>query len=519
MKYILLKIIIFLNTKKMKNFITNLDFLSLKIDFRFNDKGEKRHKTFLGGVMSGIYMIIIFLILIYFIFRYLSGEDLNVNYSIEKSKNINMTYSNKLPFMLRLTDYDKIAIDPENIFNITLRVWYNYYNENYGDYIIDKYDLIPVEKCDINKHFGEYKKYFKTILHLDTFMCPQERFYNQTLYGIYGDATEFSLYHFFFTKCDPLYNKNCIYNEITEDLLSNAYLDLIYVDYSINNLNKTDVKKVSIQRERIGISSSVYKRVWIFFRNIKYYTDFGLFYSRIQEENFHQLDSIRIDTDLKDINNSAERGTFLTLSFANSGNIGVYNRKYLRFQDYLATISGIFKFLFLLIEVINYNNAQNSFYRKIIRDFIIDNNIQRNNFKSSSINIDRSENKLISNGGVRKINSVKIRNKGKKIEKTIKEKEYFDSIYKSFFLPLKWIPKNKNDRIRIRWYIRVVNNRLSIIKILNSLEKIEKSYNFYFHEPIFFQDSLNNALQNNFIFNTNKKTNKYHKYITDINDN
>ena len=101
-------------------------------------------------------------------------------------------------------------------------------------------------------------------------MCPQERFYNQTLYGVYGDATEFSLYHFFFTKCDPLYNKNCKYNKITEDLLSNAYLDLIYVDYSINNFNKTEVKKVSIQRERIGISSSVYKRILIYFRNIEY---------------------------------------------------------------------------------------------------------------------------------------------------------------------------------------------------------------------------------------------------------
>ena len=503
----------------MQRFITNLDFLSLKIDFTFNDKGEKRHKTFLGGVMSGIYMIIVFLILIYFLFRYLSGEDLNVNYSIEKSTDLNMTYSNKLPFMLRLTDYDKKPINPENIFNITLKIWYNYYNENYGDYLIDKFDLVKVEKCDINKHFGEYKKYFRNILNIDTFMCPQERYYNQTLYGVYGDVKEFSLYHFFFTKCNINDNKNCIQNEITEDLLSNAYLDLIFVDYSINNMNKTNIKEVAVQRERIGISSSVYKRIWVYFRIIKYYTDYGLFYPIIHEENFHQLDSIRIDTDLKDINNSAEPGTFLTLSFANSGNIGVYNRKYLRFQDYLATISGIIKFIFLLIQIINYNNSRNSFYRKIIRDFIIEKNIRRTNFKSSSINFDKSENKLISNGGVRKINSVKIKPKGKYIEKTIKEKEYFDSIYKSFFLPLKWIPKSKNDRIRIRWYIRIVNNRLNIIKILNNLEKIEQSnYNFYFNEPLFFQDSLSNALQNNFIFNSQKKVNKYHKYITDIND-
>ncbi len=503
----------------MKTFIIKLDFLSLKIDFTFNDKGEKRHKTFLGGVMSGIYLIIIFLILIYFIFRYTSGDDLNVNFSIEKSKNLNMTYSHKLPFMLRLTDYDKKPINHENVFNISLKVWYNYYNEVYKDYLIDKYDLISVEKCDINKHFGEYKKYFKSILNIDTFMCPQERYINQTLYGVYGDAKEFSLYHFFFTRCNSTDNKNCIHNEIIEDLLSNAYLDLIYVDFSINNLNKTDMKQIAIQRERIGISSSVYKRIWIFFRNIKYLTDYGLFYPRIQEENFHQLDSIRIDTDLKDINNSAEPGTFLTLSFANSGNIGVYNRKYLRFQDYLATISGIIKFLFLCIQIINYNNSKNSYYKKIIKDFIIENNIKRNNIKSSTINIDKSENKLISNGGVRKINTVKIRSKGENIEKTIKKKEIFDSIYKSFFLPLKWIPKSKNERMLIKWYIRVVNNRLNIIKILNNLEKIERSnYNYYFNDPFFLQESLNNALQNNFITPSRKKTIRYHKYITDIND-
>ena len=58
--------------------------------------------------MSGIYIIIIFLILIYFIFRYLSGEDLNVNYSIEKSTDLNMTYSNISVLFILITKFVKI---------------------------------------------------------------------------------------------------------------------------------------------------------------------------------------------------------------------------------------------------------------------------------------------------------------------------------------------------------------------------------------------------------------------------
>ena len=43
-----------------------------------------------------------------------------------------------------------------------------------------------MSKCDINKHFSEYKQYFKNMEDLNSFICPEIRLNNQTLYGIYG---------------------------------------------------------------------------------------------------------------------------------------------------------------------------------------------------------------------------------------------------------------------------------------------------------------------------------------------
>jgi hypothetical protein len=84
---------------------------------------------------------------------------------------------------------------------------------------------------DLNKHIYQFKYYFKSILNIDTFICPLKRFYNQTLYNVYGDNHEFSFYHFYFSKWNASENKNCVSEEKSKRLIENGYLNLIYIDY------------------------------------------------------------------------------------------------------------------------------------------------------------------------------------------------------------------------------------------------------------------------------------------------
>ena len=495
----------------MKKCIKNFDFLSHKIHFTFDDEGKIRNKTFIGGGLSCCYFLLSISVIIYFIFKLLNREEFSVLYSNERKTDLNITYSHNLPFMLRLSDYDKKPINQENLFKITLKFWFNYYNEEYGDYLLDKYDEILLEKCDINKHFGEFKNYFESILNIDTFMCPLKRLTNQTLYGVYGDNHEYSFYHFYFSKCNISENEHCVSEEKSKRLLENAYLDLIYIDYSINHFNQTDMKTLLIKRDRFGISSSVYKRIWLYFNNIRYYSDDGLIFSSNKLNNFHQFDSIRIDTDLKDITNSDEPETFLTISIGNSGIVGVYNRKYLKFQDYLGIMSGMIKFLSFLIDFLNFNISNNSYYRKLIKDFILENKIKKTISRVNLLNSNLSKINLLNKSTKEKLN-----NQNKIVEQKLKEKALFQFNIKYFCFPLKYNGNNKNETMIIKWYIKTINSKLNIIKILNKLEKMDTNI----QESIFCQeDSIIDKgipqLNNYFTISERKKT----KFTINLNEN
>ena len=447
------------------NLIKSLDFFSLKTHLTINDKGETRYKNLLGGFLSFIYIIISVSVITFCIYRLLNKDDLHVIYSIERDEFINFTYSNKLPIMVRLSDYYRRALKTEKLYNISLKIWYNFYNNTLNDYTINVYDDIILEQCDINKHFGDYKKYFEKIKNINTYYCPLERLPNQTIFGIYGDNSNFSFYYYYFSKCS---NNNCYTEEEINKTLSNAYLDLIFVDYSINNLNKKQPNQLLIKSERIMTSSMVYKRINLYFRQIKYITDNGIFINKKKKDYFHQLDSIRFDTDIRDIYHSEEPKTFLTLSISNASEISVYNRYYLKFQDYLANICGIIKALNLFFHFINYNFAKNSYYIRIIKDFLIENSQLEKNCPKKSINFDFSS---LNNSGT---------NFGKKsvlssssLQLKLKEKEIIETKFKFRCLPIGFNFRRQKDYSVIEKSIKIINNRLSVIRILNKLEIIE----------------------------------------------
>ena len=448
------------------NLIKSLDFFSVKTHLTIGDKGEIRYKNIFGGFLSLLYIIISSSFIVYFLLRLLSQNDISVIYSIESNSLINISYSNELPFMVRLSDYYRHALKTDKLYNISLKVWYNFLNQTLDDYTIDFFDDIILEKCDINKHFGKYKKNFQHIKNVDSYYCPRDRLFNQTLFGVYGDNSNFSFYYFYFTKCLKSQDENCYDDEKINSILSHSYLDMVYLDYSVNNLNKKEHKKLNIKSERFLVSSSIYKRIWLSFREVKYITDNGLILTKKKEEQFHQLHSIKFDTDIRDIENSEEPGTFLTLFIGNSGEVSVYNRKNLKFQDYLANICGIVKAMSFIFGLLNYHFSKNSYYIKIIKDFLIENNLENNTKKYSNFEFPPS----LNNSDLIMIKKTK---KTSNLKYKLDEKEIIEKKFNLKFFPIKCIIKKKNDIETIERLIKIINNRLNIIDILNKLEIIE----------------------------------------------
>ena len=500
--------------KDLKYLIINSDFLSSPTHLTINERGQTRKKTFYGGILSIIYILISFGFTIYFIIRLLTRQDVSVMYSREMENIININYSNKLPIMVRLSDYYRKAINPEKIFNITMKICYSLPSKKIGENTIEFFDDVVLEKCDINKHFGEFKEHFINISNLDTYFCPRERLSNQTIFGVYGDFNNFSFYNFYFTLCSKKENINCYYPETIHEKLVNSYLDFIYIDYSIDNLQKESFKKIVIKSERLMISSSIYKKIYLYLKKVRYISDYGLILTSNKEEEFHQFDSLRFYTDLRDIDNmiySNEKGTFLTLSIGNSGEVSVYNRKYFKLQDYLANISGIIKCFTIIFKILNSNNSKNNFYKKLIKDFFIENKSQKNgkNITTQTSVLNNSDNLLLKNINKRSpvqehkimcVNNVKL-----------KEKENIDKKFRFTILPLRFAIQKKEDLEIIKWIIKTINNKMNLIEILKKLEVIEKLRNDFLNiqsspKNLFLksinlkEEAINKKLNNNYIY-------------------
>ena len=500
------------------HYIKNADILSFKVNFTFNDKGETRLKTLIGGTLSIFLIIISSIFTIYFLYRKFNRLDANVIYSTERIETLNLTYSSKIPFMFRVSDTYSKPIPNENIYHTYIRLWYTIENST-----IQLYEEIPMSKCDINKHFGNFKKYFINMSDLNSFICPDIRLDNQIIYGIYGGNLPFSYYDFNVLKClnNTIFNLTCKSEEEIHKKLSDAYLDLRFIDFTLDSLNKDKVEKIVIKSERFSISSTMYKRIWLYLTDIKFITDKGIIFSSSYEENFYKYDSMRFDTDLRNIDILDEPGDFLSFTILSSGNAVIYHRNYFKIQDYLATIGGIIKSVTLLCHIINHFNAKNAYFTKIITDFIIHNqlkvfkindedinqefnkqkyynlNTEKSNNNTSNLN-SKSDHKLNSYKNSNNLSFIRNLNENKKNIKfktnvirqlntysVVKQKDKFKKHFTSHFIPLHLSSKFKN-KVGINSYIKIIHKKMNIINILNSIEKNTKT-----------QDILSNTILRN----------------------
>ena len=121
--------------------------------------------------------------------------------------------------------------------------------------------------------------------------------------------------------------------------------------------------------------------------------------------------------------------------------------------------------------MLNYYNAKNSYYKKIVKDFLIENNIVK---KDKSLTINKSEQKIsnIFNNSSFQLN-IKESQKNiiKSLESKLKNKDVFKNKFKNSFFPFRLSSLKNNE---MKWYIQVINNKMNIIYILNVLEGYNK---------------------------------------------
>ena len=327
----------------MKSVIKKIDFLSHKATLTFNRKGETGYKTFIGGLISIICLFFSFICSFYFLYRMFSRKDASVIHSTNINPYVNLTYSHKLPFILRLTDTNSLPFeDDERKYYITASIWQGGTNDTSLSANAEQKSVsLNIGKCDINKHFSEeYKKYFEDFKDLNTYYCIEPRNSSQTIYGIYGNIYPFSYYSFTARYCRNT-TENNNFCEPTEEIQSTfndlgLFLDVIFIDYTFNALKKKNIKELFIRKDRYELSTVLFKRIWLYLENIKYIIDNGYIFSNKDIEDFHSYESVSSDFTIFE-----RKIVISTLTILNGMKTSIYNKEYTKFQDYLAIMGGL----------------------------------------------------------------------------------------------------------------------------------------------------------------------------------
>ena len=512
------------------HFLKSLDYLSDRVHLTFNKEGDIRNKTVYGGTISLISIILMALATIFFFIDLIKRNERNLISSTETSSYLNLTESYKIPFLFRLSDQNSIPYkNPEKLYKITFKFWYGGSNSTHGQLNEFKQENIDlkVEKCDINKHFGEYKTFFEKMLDLETFYCaiPGESKYN--LYGIYGNLYPFSYYNFYFIRCNISEDSNCYTPTEIENTLSNVYMDMRTINYEINS-NLIDVREITIRSERFMISLSVFKRIWMFLNNIKYITDNGFFLKKKYEINFFQYNSMRYDTDLRDtLRETTVPGTFLSFTVASTGHNLLFIRTFSKVQDYMATLSGIIRIVTIIAQFVNYFYSQNQYYFRLINGFIIPENQISQRYEENKINCEK-EFQIKSNRNIKLSNII-----GRKSAKVFPTSSFFMRVKKKrrksmnnynlkllineennmiikreihqrkslnclgYILPFFYYAGTQKNKNELRSCFYSINDNLNIVKVLIRLVRSERLLNVYL-------DNENNKNDKNDKNNSNK---------------
>ena len=446
---------IYNNKNSKMKYVSRFDYLSHHAKLTINSKGDTKFQTVFGGVLSVISIISSFVISTILFIQYIRKDSSHLTVSSESSFFYNFSYSHQTPFMMRLLDMNlKPYENPSNVYYIKMRYWYGGNNQSDNEFLSS--NEIPIEPCDINKHFSFYKHMLGASNDLSSYFCPRERQFNQTIKGVYRNSSPFGYYHFYLYK-----NAN---NTNASLLLQSAILDFKYIDYDISTVDRHRKKKPSLRTENFLFSSNQYKKIWIYLRHIKYVSDEGLVFTHKNTEEVYQVDSVRFDSvnakePIEDSDN-----IFGGIAIIGKSRGDIYYIKYIKFQEYIANISGMIRFIFTISYVVNYCYSRNCYYLMIINSFF-------NNKKSKNLIMLKERNSLVNSCTVNNFIEQKNRLINIKIQEKNNAKCDTNVNYKirinimKRFVPFKLIFSKKKFQV-IHEYYHEINRRLSIFSLL-----------------------------------------------------
>ncbi len=337
----------------LRYLVTFTDFISEKPQILLNN--SYRSKTIYGGLLSLISIILISVALLKFGYEMVTRANSTLAYNQTPVSTASFTYG-QFPFMVALLDNGLKLIENEDRYYYFLADVWNFTPDNSTGQIVMNLlrQTVQTEKCNLDKHFGAYRDYFKAVPYLSHHYCavPGQ---NITLFGIYGSIQPYNFLDFWVSTCvnDTSVNRtNCHSRQESQARLVNTYISYQYLDYFIDHSNIHNPGQLILNSEIIPVSSTIYKRDFFYIRNILYDTDLGYIFSSVTTQNYQKVSNFRETSDLRP--QGTVPGSFALLSIMMDNSVDQYSRRFTKFQEVLANIGGLFKGICLISYLLNY---------------------------------------------------------------------------------------------------------------------------------------------------------------------
>ena len=266
-------------------------------------------------------------------------------------------------------------VNQERIFNFAAEFW-EYYQETNATtnktILISKKTSLPVEKCDTNKSFGEYKDLYQDLSTLSSSYCITPGKHNVTLYGVFGQIkTGFSFINIYMNKCingtDTSISSgrtDCYSQTDINKALSVVNFAYTFVDYDIDHENVSNPVTAVSRTELLALSSTIFTRILQYRKNVIYNSDYGFVFEDKETLKLSQHDTLSYSVDLR--SQGVYPGSFSSMGIFLSSKTDKYNRSYAKLQNLLANIGGIVKLVMNLAQIIVFLITRKIFYLSII---------------------------------------------------------------------------------------------------------------------------------------------------------
>ena len=111
--------------------VKSLDYLSTEAKLTFNSKGDTRNKTIVGGFLSIFGVLSSFILSIFFFVDFIQRNEKSLITNVGTSYNVNITNSNNIPFLFRLTDpHNRPYANSDNLYRVAMKFWHGAHEDS-----------------------------------------------------------------------------------------------------------------------------------------------------------------------------------------------------------------------------------------------------------------------------------------------------------------------------------------------------------------------------------------------------